>query len=227
MKPFLVSLALLACSFVPITANAAGNAKHARSHSMAGRADSPRMTLRQDMRKLWTDHVVWTRDFIIVALADLPDKQAATDRLMRNQEDIGHAIARYYGDPAGDQLTSLLKQHIAQAGDLVTAAKTGNKDAQEDANRKWQQNAIDIADFLSKANPNWPRATLVDMMQRHLATTTDEVTARLNKDWDGDARAYDAVYDHILKMADALSDGIIAQFPDKFGMPCTMHAAMH
>ena len=30
-------------------------------------------------------------------------------------------------------------------------------------------------------------------------------------------KAFDAVYDHILHMADALSDGIVKQFPDKFG----------
>ena len=54
------------------------------------------------------------------------------------------------------------------------------------------------------------------MMKMHLTTTTDEVVARLKHDWDGDVRAYDAVYNHILLMADALSDGIMKQFPDKF-----------
>jgi hypothetical protein len=54
------------------------------------------------------------------------------------------------------------------------------------------------------------------MMNKHLSTTTDEVVARLTKNWDADVRAYDAVYDHILVMADALSDGIIKQFPQKF-----------
>ena len=34
--------------------------------------------------------------------------------------------------------------------------------------------------------------------------------------WEGDVRAFDAVYDHILMMSDALSDGIVKQFPDKF-----------
>jgi hypothetical protein len=38
----------------------------------------------------------------------------------------------------------------------------------------------------------------------------------LNKQWDADVRAYDAVYDHILHMSDALADGIIKQFPEKF-----------
>ncbi len=33
--------------------------------------------LRQDMRKLWTDHTVWTRDYIIAAVGDQPDAPAA------------------------------------------------------------------------------------------------------------------------------------------------------
>jgi hypothetical protein len=172
--------------------------------------------LHQDMRKLWTDHTVWTRDYIVAAVDDRPDAQAAANRLMKNQEDIGAAVAVYYGQPAGQQFTSLLKQHIAIAVDLIKAAKAGDQAAQKQANDKWQQNAIDIATFLSKANPNWPKDLLVNMMKAHLATTTDEVVARLNHDWDADVKAYDAVYDHILMMADALSDGIVKQFPGKF-----------
>ena len=86
----------------------------------------------------------------------------------------------------------------------------------QSTDRRWQENADQIAAFLSQANPNWPKATLSDLMRKHLSTTTNEVTARLHKDWDGDVKAFDAVYDHILMMADALSDGIIKQFPDKF-----------
>jgi len=172
--------------------------------------------LHQDMRKLWTDHTVWTRNYIVAAVDDRPDAQAAANRLMKNQEDIGNAVAAYYGQAAGQQLTSLLKQHIAIAVDLIKAAKTGDQAAQKVANDKWQQNAVEIATFLSKANPNWPNAVLSDMMKMHLATTTDEVVARLKHDWEGDVRAYDAVYNHILMMADALSDGIVKQFPEKF-----------
>jgi hypothetical protein len=55
------------------------------------------------------------------------------------------------------------------------------------------------------------------MMKMHLSTTTNEVVARLTKNWDEDVRAYDALSDHILKMSDALTDGIVRQFPEKFG----------
>src|SRR5688572_16730971 len=170
--------------------------------------------LKQDMRKLWTDHVVWTRAYIIAA--DQPDAQAAANRLMKNQEDIGNAIGSIYGAPAGQQLTTLLKEHISIAVDLIKAAKAGDKAGQQASDAKWQQNGVAIADFLSKANPNWPRATLVDLMKGHLTSTTNEVVARLTKNWDADVRAYDDVYRHILMMSDALSDGIVKQFPNKF-----------
>ena len=172
--------------------------------------------LHADMRKLWTDHVVWTRDYIIAAVGDQPDAPAALARLLKNQEDIGGAVTKYYGDAAGRQLATLLKDHIAIAGDLIKAAKAGDKAAQSQADTKWHANATRIADFLSKANPNWPRATLVTMMNTHLSTTTDEVVARLTKNWEQDVRAFDAVNHHILAMSDALSDGIVKQFPNKF-----------
>lgn len=172
--------------------------------------------LKQEMRKLWTDHVVWTRGYIIAALGGQPDASSAADRLMRNQEDLGNAVAKYYGSAAGEQLTTLLKQHINISVDVVAAAKAGNKAALKEADDRWQQNAVQIADFLSQANPNWPRATLIDMMKTHLSTTTAEVEARLAKAWDDDVKAFDAVYAHILALSDTLSEGIVKQFPDKF-----------
>jgi hypothetical protein len=168
------------------------------------------------MRKLWTDHVIWTRDYIVAAVGDSPDQQSAAGRLLKNQEDIGAAVAGYYGKATGDRLTALLKQHIMIAVDLIKAAKAHDDAKYKDTDARWQQNGDEIATFLSGANPNWPKATLAAMMKSHLDTTTAEVVARLHGKWDDDVAAFDAVYAHILKMADALSDGIIKQFPEKF-----------
>ena len=121
--------------------------------------------------KLWSDHVFWTRDYAAAAIGGEPDQDAAAKRLLKNQEDIGNAVAQYYGKEAGDKLTKLLKDHILIAVDLIEAAK-GHDDAKfQEADHKWDRNAEDIAEFLSKANPNWPKATLVDIMKMHLTTT--------------------------------------------------------
>ena len=172
--------------------------------------------LKLAMRKLWEDHITWTRVFLISALADLPDKAAATERLLKNQTDIGDAIKPFYGDAAGTKLTGLLRDHILIAADIVAAAKASDTEKLNASKAKWTANADDIASFLSAANPkNWPAADMKAMMRDHLAATTAELEARLNKDWAGDVKAYDRVHDQIVMMSDALSDGIIKQFPTK------------
>jgi Flp pilus assembly pilin Flp len=168
------------------------------------------------MRKLWSDHVIWTREYIVAAIDGSPDAKAAATRLLKNQDDIGGAVAGFYGKDAGDKLTALLKQHILIAVDLIAAAKAGDQATYKATDQKWTKNGEEIADFLSQANPNWPKATLASMMAAHLATTTKEVVGRVNKKWDEDTAAFDEVYAHILHMSDALSDGIIKQFPQRF-----------
>jgi len=56
-----------------------------------------REPVRLALRKLWSDHVIWTRQYIVAAVAGTPDADAAAGRLLKNQEDIGAAIATYYG----------------------------------------------------------------------------------------------------------------------------------
>jgi hypothetical protein len=178
---------------------------------------SKKMSFHDAMRKLWEDHITWTRVFIISAAGDLPDKATATDRLLQNQVEIGNAIKPYYGDAAGNKLTSLLKEHITTAAEVVAAAKANDSAKLADANKRWFANADQIADFLSGANPkNWPQADMRSMMHEHLDLTTKEAVARLHGDWAADIAAYDAVHQQILKMADGLSMGIINQFPTKF-----------
>jgi hypothetical protein len=186
-------------------------------HASDERANAARVQLRDDMREVWEDHVTWTRVVIISAAADLPDYQAAVGRLLRNQEEIGDAIKPFYGEAAGTELTRLLKDHIAIAGDLLVAAKKGDTATQTDASTRWYANADEIARFLAKANPDhWPEGEMAKMMRDHLDLTLEEATARLTGDWAGDVVAYDRVVAEILTMADMLADGIIAQFPDRF-----------
>ncbi len=180
-------------------------------YSMAG------VNLRMAMRDLWDAHTTWTRMYIVSAVAKMPDAATAAARLMQNQEDIGNAIKPYYGDEAGMKLTGLLKNHISTAAAVVTAAMGTDTMKLKATQAQWTANADSLADFLAAANPNWPKQALMDMLHEHLRLTTNEAVARLKKDWEGDVKNYDAIHQQAMMMADALSSGIIKQFPDKFG----------
>ena len=172
--------------------------------------------VRLALRKLWSDHVIWTREYIVAAVHGTPDADAAAGRLLRNQEDIGAAIVPYYGQAAGDALTGILKQHILIAVDLVAAAKSGDNDAFATHDARWTANAGEIARFLSSANPNWPEKDVFDLLALHLQLTKGEVVARLQQDWAADVKAFDDIFNEIMVLGDALNDGLAAQFPDKF-----------
>ncbi|WP_292415186.1 hypothetical protein [Mesorhizobium sp.] len=172
--------------------------------------------LRAAMRKLWEDHITYTRNYIISALAGLRDADGVASRLLKNQDDIGVAVSPYYGEAAGQKLASLLKDHIKIATEVVKAAKSGSKDKLAAAQKKWSGNADDIAMFLAKANPNWSEKALQEMLHKHLELTTGEVVGRLEKNWAADIKSYNEGHDHMLKFADMLTEGIAKQFPDKF-----------
>lgn len=172
---------------------------------------------KADMRKLWEDHITWTRVFIISEVAGLGDTNAATTRLLQNQDDIGNAIKPFYGNDAGNQLTSLLKTHITTAAAFVTDSKAGKTVDAATAEKNWYANVDQIAAFLAKANPtNWPEQPIKNMLDEHLVLTKQEAVARLSGNWTGDIAAFDQIHNQALMMADELSNGIITQFPQDF-----------
>jgi hypothetical protein len=175
------------------------------------------LTFHDEMRKLWEDHITWTRLAIVSILSDLLDTSTTVERLLQNQADIGNAIKPFYGEVAGNQLTGLLHDHISIAAEILTAAKAGDSTALNDALGRWYANANDIASFLTSANAkNWPLDMTQAMMKTHLDLTLAEAVAYLQGDYAISVAQYDQVHSQILHMADMLSIGIIHQFPGKF-----------
>lgn len=172
--------------------------------------------LREGLRKLWEEHVTYTAFFYTAVLNGGDDAGALAERLLRNQDDLGAAVAPFYGEGAGRQLAALLRDHILVAADLVTAAKGGDAAGQERATRRWYANADAVAAFLASANPHWPRQALQDALHGHLRMTTDAVVAKLRRDTPAAIAAYDRGHEHMLAVADVLAAGIVKQFPARF-----------
>jgi len=178
---------------------------------------SPAMVrLREDMQKVWIDHTIWTRSYIVSAISKRPDQQAVLERLLRNQQEIGDVIKPYYGEAAGNKLADLLKEHIMIAVKIVEAAAAGNQANVEKFQKDWHRNADVIAKFLSDANPHWQFRQLQDMLYTHLQLITEIVVSCLQGNWEADIAATDKNEIHMIHLANILTDGIVKQFPKQF-----------
>jgi hypothetical protein len=225
-RPLPIALTALVAFFGALAALAVSNghdahAHDSHSHATAAHAGPAAITraelgLRRDMRKLWEDHVTWTRLAIISLTTDSPDTQATVGRLLRNQTDIGNAVKPFYGRAAGNTLTRQLRRHILIAADLIGAARAGDQAKVADAQARWAKNGNDIAAVLASANPNWRLARMQAELRTHLKLTTAEVLARLQGRWAADVAAYERIHRHALHLADLLSQGLVEQFPSRF-----------
>ena len=215
----LLALALSAAMVTAVVDSASSAPEHhgAHLHAPPRAMTGAQLVLHDQMRKLWEDHVTWTRLAIVTFADGSAGFDATAARLMKNQEDIGDAIKPFYGDAAGTRLTALLKDHIAIAVQLLQAAKAGDTAGFQTAKDAWYANGDDIADFLAGANPRyWPQDTMRAAMNAHLDQTLAEASHELTGDHVGSVADYEAIHHHILAMADLLSTGIMRAFPGRF-----------
>jgi hypothetical protein len=207
---------VLVSRLAPAYADETSAGGHAHATAVAP-PTAARKAFHDQMRKLWEDHVTWTRLAIVTFADGSPSFDATSGRLLQNQRDIGDAIKPFYGPAAGNKLTALLHDHITIAVELLQAAKAGDTDAFNAANTRWYANGNDIADFLAAANPrSWPDAVMRADMKEHLDQSLAEAAHELHGEYAANVSDYEGIHAHILMMADQLSAGIIAQFPSRF-----------
>lgn len=205
-------LALSGCG-----SSASNESDHATTSAHQAAASGTAATaLNAAMRSLWAQHMEWTWSTVVAFASGSPGLDPTVARLLRNQADIGNAVATYYGADAGKQLTTLLSTHITDAVPVLTAAKAGDTKALNQAVAAWYANAQQIADFLSTANPAWNQAEMREMMKMHITQTIAYASDVISGNWVDALKKYDEAETHMTAMADMLSQGIVEQFPDKF-----------
>jgi hypothetical protein len=216
--PIFLTAVVALLSAVAALAVSNGQPAHAHDAPQAHSAVTPKqVVLREEMRRLWEDHIVWTRLAIISLTTGSPDTEATVGRLLKNQTDIGNAVKPFYGKAAGNELTRQLRRHILIAADVIAAAKAGNAEQLADAQARWAANGNDIAAVLASVNPRyWKLGVMKAELRRHLKLTTEEAVARLQGNWKADVAAYDKIHRHALHLSDLLSEGLIKQFPKRF-----------
>jgi hypothetical protein len=216
MKKLSVILALFMATTVA-NAQMEHSAKMNTKHNAKVSSKSNYLALNQAMRKLWSDHMHWTLATVDAFFNEPRQLETKLNRLLENQKQIGAAIVPYYGQAAGDKLAMLLTEHIELAVPVLKAAQASDKTSLDVALANWYKNAKEIADFLSAANPkNWPRSATEPALKMHITHTTQYAVNILKGEYGPSIKGFEEALDHMLMLADILTDGIAKQFPKKF-----------
>lgn len=170
-----------------------------------------KVNMRETMRKLFTDHAVFTK-FVLQAIVDAhPGVTSLLTRLKQNQTDIGDQLKPIIGVKLATKLSDLLLEHITLAGEVITAASDdlADKTTLESAITKLMENSGRVAEFLTSLNPvKLPAKETHEMFDMHNQFVIDMTLARIAGNWEKEIVLYDAYYNEILSMSDAINDAL-------------------
>ena len=172
--------------------------------------------LLKRMNLAWEQHIMWTRMFLISIADNLKDLDATEKRLLQNPKDIADIFRKYYGNAFANRIENLLTEHLTIGKNLIVALKNNNQKLAKELTDNWYKNADDMAEAFSSINPFYSKEKVQDMLYDHLELTTDEVTARLRKDYSADIEAFNNVQQEVLKMSQYFVEGIFKQFSNLF-----------
>lgn len=186
--------------------------------SAAATDHGPRaVEFRGNMRTLWENDAIYMRAVTVSLLADLPDMVRNYQRLTQCQAEIANAVRPFLGEASADRLNTLLNEQVNLACATLTAAKSGDPGRLDEARSAWRQSADRLCVSLTAMSPvGWETSSLQDLFGALLDATCTQASCRLRQDWAGDLAASEISHQQSQKLADALSLGIIRQFPDEF-----------
>jgi hypothetical protein len=208
-----IRIVLLGMLLLVLSSSAAAKEKTVGAAAAMPSAGELRLTLRD----LWTDHIFWVRNVILITKhGDAAAVKVAEEQAVQNAKDIAGSIVPYYGKEASDKIFGLFAGHLSAIKEYMTAAFAGKQEGKDAAVANLKKNADEIAVFLSSANPNWKKETLLSALVAHGGHHIAQINALAAGDFSAEAAVWHEMKKHVYTLADVLADGIVKQFPMKF-----------
>jgi hypothetical protein len=173
--------------------------------------------LHSTLVTLGVQHMDLTAAAVDAALDGSPNAAALGTALNTNGTDIGAAVGSVYGADAQKTFNTVWQLHL---DDFVKYAVAGSKG--DEAGKTAALADIDanytkpLAQYLAKANPNLPEATLEGGLREHVDMTAKMIDLHNAKDYAGEAAQLKMADTHIGGLFDTLAGAIVKQYPAKF-----------
>ena len=169
------------------------------------------------LRDLWLGHILSIRNVAVATMdKNASARSVAEAGVLANAEQIARSIEPFYGKPAADKLFTLLAGHYQGIREHLDATVAGSASQQEAAVKVLTANAAEISTFLSSANPNLPKDTVMGLLMAHAAHHLTQFQQLKDGEYAREAETWKGMKQHIYVVSDALTQALATQFPAKF-----------
>ena len=168
------------------------------------------------LRDLWVGHIFWVRNVALAAFGkNEPAQKAAEEQAVANAQAIAAAIEPFYGAAAKERLFKLLGGHYGAVKAYLVATLADDTKGQANASDSLTANAAEIADFLSKANPNLPKDAVNGLLLAHGGHHIQQIQEIKDHKYSAEAKTWEAMKAHMYVIADTMADALAKQFAKK------------
>lgn len=169
------------------------------------------------LRDLWLGHILGIRNVAVATMdKNAAAREVAEKGVVANAEQIARSIEPFYGKPASDKLFTLLAGHYGAIRADLDATTTGNSARQAEAVKALTVNAGEISTFLSGANPYLPKDAVMGLLTAHAGHHIQQFQQLKAGEYTDETKTWEGMKQHIYVVADALTEALAKQFPDKF-----------
>lgn len=173
--------------------------------------------LRANLVTLGVAHMTYTDHAVDAALDGSPNATQLATALYDNGNQIGTAVGSIYGKDAETTFDAVWKLHLDDFVKYAVADSKGDSTSQNAALADIEMNYTKpLSQFLAKANPNLPEATLESTLGMHVEMTAQMIDDHVKGNYADEAKELDMANTHIEGLMSTLAGGIVKQYPSKF-----------
>lgn len=175
------------------------------------------LNIINDFRLLLTELAYLTRFYIVSVASGFGDAQAVADRLYSLPLKFKAKAELIFGVPLGEELVTLLSNHIINLQILVNALKNGDQATVDASVQRLYSNADLLAAYFSRINPFWNEAQWRNLFYTYDRTVIEEAVAVMTGDYVRSLDIFDRLLLNALSMGDYLASGFIEYLTVKSG----------
>lgn len=196
---------------------AADNNNKTQNNSSKPTSATKAADLRSDMVTLGVEHMTLTNQAVDAALDGSPNAKQVGAALYSNGNDIGAAVGSIYGKDAENTFDAVWKTHLDDFVKYAVADSKGDNAGKTAALSDIDTNYTKpLAQYLAKANPNLPEATLEGALRDHVDMTAKMIDFHVQGKYQDEMNELNMANKHIEGLFSTLAGAIVTQYPNKF-----------